>query len=121
VAVRVVVADDYQPFRVMMRYILEDDPEIELVGEAGDGAAAVDLVAELHPDVILLDLAMPRLDGWEAIPLIRERSPETRIVVLSGFPEERMRDLAREHRVTRYVEKGESEETIRGAVRGVPV
>jgi DNA-binding NarL/FixJ family response regulator len=61
---------------------------------------------------------MPRLDGWEAIPLIRERSPATRIVVLSGFPEERMRDLAREHQVARYVEKGESEEIIRGAVRG---
>ena len=117
-AVRVVVADDYLPFRVMVRYILEVDPEIELVGEAADGAAAVAVVEELRPDVILLDIAMPRLDGWEAIPLIRERSPETRIVILSGFPEERMRDLARQHRITRYVEKGESEEAIRGAVRG---
>ena len=114
--VRVLVVDDYQPFRVLLRYVIGEDPDIEIVGEAPDGLAAVELAGELQPDVVLLDLAMPRLDGWEAIPLIRARSPHSRIVILSGFPEERMRDLASEHGVTAYVEKGDSEDAIRRAV-----
>ena len=115
--IRVLVVDDYAPFRLIVRYVLGEEPDIEIVGEAPDGEAAVRLAGMLKPDVILLDLAMPKLDGWEAIPLIRERSPDSRIVILSGFPEERMRDLAREHRVAAYVEKGDSEDAIRRAVR----
>jgi DNA-binding NarL/FixJ family response regulator len=114
--IRVLVVDDYKPFRVIIRYVLGEDGDIEIVGEAPDGQAAVELAGELKPDVVLLDLAMPRLDGWEAIPLIRECSPESRIVILSGFPEERMRDLAHQHGITGYVEKGDSEDAIRRAV-----
>ena len=117
--IRVVIADDYLPFRVMLRYVLGDEPDVEIVGEAEDGQAAVELVAKLAPDVILLDLAMPRLDGWEAIPLIRDCSPTTQIIVLSGFPEVRMRDPSLREAISRYVEKGEPEETIRAAVREV--
>jgi DNA-binding NarL/FixJ family response regulator len=115
--IRVLVVDDYAPFRLIVRYVLSEEPDIEIVGEAPDGEAAVRQAGMLKPDVVLLDLAMPKLDGWEAIPLIRERSPDSRIVILSGFPEERMRDLAREHRVSAYVEKGDSEDAIRRAVR----
>ena len=116
-AIRVLVVDDYAPFRLIVRYVLSEESDIEIVGEAPDGEAAVRQAGTLKPDVVLLDLAMPKLDGWEAIPLIRERSPESRIVILSGFPEERMRDLAREHGVAAYVEKGDSEDAIRRAVR----
>jgi DNA-binding NarL/FixJ family response regulator len=115
--IRVLVVDDYKPFRVILRYVIGEEPDIEIVGEAADGFAAIDLAEELRPDVVLLDLAMPKLDGWEAIPLIREVSPDSRIVILSGFPEERMRDLAHEHRIVAYVEKGDSEDAIRQAVR----
>jgi DNA-binding NarL/FixJ family response regulator len=116
-SIRVLVVDDYAPFRLIVRYVLSEEADIEIVGEAPDGEAAVLQAGMLKPDVVLLDLAMPKLDGWEAIPLIRERSPETRIVILSGFPEERMRDLARENGVAAYVEKGDSEDAIRRAVR----
>ena len=116
-SVRVLVVDDYQPFRVILRYVIGEEPDIDIVGEAPDGLTAVDLAGELKPDVVLLDLAMPKLDGWAAIPLIRECSPGSRIVILSGFPEERMRDLAHEHRIVAYVEKGDSEDAIRRAVR----
>ena len=116
-SIRVLVVDDYAPFRLIVRYVLSEESDIEIVGEAPDGEAAVRQAGMLKPDVVLLDLAMPKLDGWEAIPLIRERSPETRIVILSGFPEERMRDLARENGVAAYVEKGDSEDAIRRAVR----
>ena len=115
--IRVLVADDYLPFRVMLRYLLEADPELEVVGEAEDGAVAVQMAEELSPDVIMLDLAMPKLDGWEAIPLLRERAPGTRIVVLSGFPEGRMRDPGLRASISSYLEKGEPEERIRSVIR----
>ena len=115
--ITVLVADDYLPFRVMLRYLLETDPDLEVVGEAEDGCGAIKLAEELHPDVIMLDLAMPVLDGWEAIPLLRERVPNSRIVVLSGFPEDRMRDPRLRDSISNYLEKGEPEERIRSVVR----
>ena len=114
---RLLIADDYTPFRVMLRYLLDAQPDMEVVGEAVDGQEAVELAHRLEPDVLMLDLAMPRLSGWEAIPLLRTAAPSTRIVVLSGFPEERMRDPALRSSITSYLEKGEPEERILAAVR----
>ena len=118
-AIRVLVADDYLPFRVMLRHLLDAEPDVEVVGEAADGEQAVKKAAELQPDVIMLDLAMPRLDGWEAIPMLRDVAPDTRIIVLSGFPEARMRDSRLRDQIARYIEKGEPQEVICGAVRDV--
>ncbi len=64
--VRVVLADDQPVVRSGLRMILQSEPEIEIVGEAGDGAQAIDLVVELDPDVVLMDIQMPNLDGIEA-------------------------------------------------------
>ena len=114
--IKVLIADDYVPFRVMLRYLLDAQEDVEVVGEAADGQEAVELAHDLAPDVIMLDLAMPKLSGWEAIPLLRQVAPTTKIVVLSGFPEDRMTDPGLRSQVTRYVEKGEPEETIIGAV-----
>ncbi len=115
-ATRVLIADDYAPFRVMLRYLLDAQEEIEVAGEATDGREAVELAHDLEPDVIMLDLAMPNLSGWEAIPLLRQVAPETKIVVLSGFPEERMRDPALRSSISSYLEKGEPEDRILGAI-----
>jgi DNA-binding NarL/FixJ family response regulator len=117
--IKVLVADDYLPFRVMLRHLLDAEEGVEVVGEAADGAQAVRLAGELTPDVIMLDLAMPRLDGWEAIPHLREVAPSSRIIVLSGFPEERMRDPRLREGIARYIEKGEPQEVICSAVREV--
>ena len=91
--VRVFLVDDVGAFRALMRFTLEEDPRIQVVGEAADGCEGVNGVEELKPDVVLLDLAMPVLDGFEAMPLILERSPGTTIVALSGFTAERMAAL----------------------------
>ena len=69
----------------LLRVVLETDSAFQVVGEAGDGLAAVELAARLEPDVILLDLSMPTMDGLEALPKLREVAPGCAIAVLSGF------------------------------------
>ena len=115
-AVRVFLVDDVGAFRALMRFTLEEDPRIQVVGEAGDGQEGITGVERLKPDVVLLDLAMPVLDGFEAMPLIREASPDTTIVALSGFTAERMAQLCIENGAYAYLEKGEDATVIRDAV-----
>ena len=115
-AVRVFLVDDVGAFRTLMRFTLEEDPRIRVVGEAADGCEGVTGVEELKPDVVLLDLAMPVLDGFEAMPLILERSPGTTIVALSGFTAERMAQLCIASGAHAYLEKGEDAAVIRDAI-----
>jgi DNA-binding NarL/FixJ family response regulator len=83
--IRVVLADDEVLIRAGVRAILSADPGIEVVGEAGDGAALVALVAEVRPDVALVDIQMPGTDGLAAIPGVRRASPGTAVAVLTTF------------------------------------
>jgi DNA-binding NarL/FixJ family response regulator len=87
--IRVAIADDHAVVRQGLRTFLELQDDVEVVGEAADGAEAVELVAAAEPDVVLLDLVMPRLDGIEAIKQIRARCPATRILVLTSFADDR--------------------------------
>jgi DNA-binding NarL/FixJ family response regulator len=102
-----------------MRFSLEEEPDLQVVGEASDGLTGAEQIAELRPDVVLLDLSMPGLDGLEAIPRIKEVSPETGIVIFSGFSAERMSAPALALGADRYVEKGEPVEYVREVVREV--
>lgn len=115
-AVRVFLCDDVADLRFLFRMALEERPDVEVVGEAGDGAAGVAAIAELRPDVVLLDLAMPVLDGLQAIPLIRERSPQTKIIVLSGFGDGPAARSARALGIDRFVDKSTTLEAISDAV-----
>jgi len=83
--IRVVVADDMALVRGGMRMILEAGDGIRVVGEAADGAAAVELVARARPDVAVLDIRMPGLDGIEATRHIQAQAPETRVLVVTTF------------------------------------
>ncbi len=76
------------------------------MGEARNGREAVDLVATHHPELILLDVSMPVMDGLEAIPLIREASQETKILMISGLDASYVETAARELGASGYVEKG---------------
>ena len=81
---RAVVIDDTTDIRDLLRLALSRNG-MDVVGEAGDGQAGVEVVREERPDVVLLDLAMPVMDGVEALPLIRELVPDARIIVFSAF------------------------------------
>lgn len=82
--VSVLIADDQRLFAEALEAILSTDGRIRVVGRAADGRAAVDLARETQPDVVLMDIAMPVMDGIEATRTILEQLPKTRIVVLTG-------------------------------------
>lgn len=102
----VVIADDTEDLRVILRLTLETDGRFVVVGEAGNGADAVATVAEKQPCAIVLDLSMPEMDGFEAIPYLRAASPGIAIAVLSGFAASRMETRAIEMGADIYMEKG---------------
>ena len=87
-AIRVVIADDHALLREGTRQILEDQPGLRVVGEAQDGEEAVALVSRLHPDVVLMDIAMPKLNGIEATRLIKQASPSTSVLILTAYDDD---------------------------------
>lgn len=121
-SIRVLIADDHLIVREGLRLILETAEEFKLVGEAADGAQAVQLASELKPDVILMDLQMPRVDGLTAIEQIRAQQPDAAIVILTTYNEDdrMMRGLRAGARG--YLLKDTDRETllntIRAAARG---
>jgi DNA-binding NarL/FixJ family response regulator len=86
--IRVVVADDHDLFREGLRQLLETVPTIEIVGEACDGQEAIQLVMKHEPDVVLMDINMPRLDGIRATEYIVKNYPETNVVVLTMYQDD---------------------------------
>jgi DNA-binding NarL/FixJ family response regulator len=103
---RVLIVDDAEDLRDLLRFGLERSAHLEVVGEAVDGVDAVEQARALQPDLVFLDVAMPRMDGLQALPLIREAVPHVRVVVLSGFNEGTMAENARRAGADHYVVKG---------------
>ena len=117
--IRVFLCDDVPELRMLLRFAIEEEGDMRVVGEAGDAATGIERVSELQPDIVLLDLSMPGMDGLEAIPRIQRASPHTGIVVFSGFAANRMSLPALTLGADRYLEKGEPLEAVRDAVREV--
>jgi DNA-binding NarL/FixJ family response regulator len=117
----VVVADDADGLRELMCVLLDTEPDFTVVGRACDGAQAVDVVAETAPDLVLLDVAMPVLDGLGALPQLREIVPDACVVIFTGFSEQSLRDEALALGADALVEKGVATgplvETLRDACR----
>ena len=117
--ISVVVCDDVPGMRRLARIVLEEEGDVSVIGEAADGREAIQEISRLQPDVVVLDLSMPELDGLEAIPLIHDVAPDARIVVFSGFEEEKLADAALRRKASRYVRKGAPLDELRQAVRAV--
>lgn len=83
--IRLMLVDDQEMVRVGFRLILQAEADLSIVGEAADGAAAVELARVAQPDVVLMDVRMPRMDGIEACGLIRDHHPDTRVMMLTTF------------------------------------
>ncbi len=86
--IRILIADDHAIVREGLRALIETEPNMELIGEAADGIEAVRLQQALKPDVTILDLVMPRMDGLAALTEIRQGDPQARILVLTSFAED---------------------------------
>jgi DNA-binding NarL/FixJ family response regulator len=113
----IVLADDHPVVRRGMRSLLESQPDFAVVGETGDGLETVRLVERLRPDVLILDLMMPGLSGLEALRIVRQRAPQTRVVVLSMHSNNAFVAEALKNGATAYVLKGSTEEDLILAVQ----
>jgi two-component system response regulator NreC len=116
-AVTVVLADDHAVVRRGMQALLESERDFSVVGVAADGLETVRLTERLKPDVLVLDLMMPGLSGLEALRILRERSPRTRVVVLSIYSSVAFITQALQLGATGYVLKGCTEENLVRAIR----
>lgn len=116
---RVVVVDDQELFRRGLTMLLGVESDIEVVGEAGDGVSAVDLVVETMPDIVLLDVRMPKRSGLEACMRIKEQAPAARIIMLTVSDEEGDLYEAVKNGASGYLLKDSSIEEVAQAVRVV--
>jgi len=112
----VVVVDDVAETRELLRFLLRDEG-IHVIGEASNGEQAVDVVRRLRPDVVLMDVMMPELDGLEATRKIRETVPETQVVILSYNDDRELREQAFAAGAYDYFVKDQSTLGLSGAVR----
>ena len=102
---RVLIADDHRLFAEALEAILASDERIEVVGQAGDGSEAVELARRLGPDVVLMDVSMPVLDGFEATREIRAESEDVRVLMLTGSNSRADVDRSRHAGASGYVTK----------------
>ena len=117
--IRVLLVDDEAMVRVGLRMVLSAEPDLEVVGEAGDGAEAEQAVASLAPDVVLMDIRMPRVDGIEGARRVMAARPETRVVVLTTFGEDSYVEAALREGVSGFLLKVSPPEQLISAVRTV--
>lgn len=118
-AIKVLLVDDHQVVRRGLRTFLEVQDDIEVVGEAADGAEGVDRAEELRPDVILMDVKMPGMDGVDALRRLRELDNPARVLVVTSFTEQRTVVPALRAGAAGYVYKDVDPDALAGAIRSV--
>jgi two-component system, NarL family, response regulator LiaR len=115
--VRILLADDHQVVRESLAKLLQEQPDIQVVGEAGDGDSAVELVRQLKPDVVLMDLELPTISGFEATRRIVSENPSIRVIGLSAYESVEFADALRKVGAVNYLNKSEPAEHLIAAIR----
>ena len=116
---RILLADDHAVLRAGLRLLLENQPELEVVGEASTGLEALELAVKLHPNLILLDLSMPGLGGLDALPTLRKSVPGARVLILTMHDDPQYLRQALKHGASGYVLKKAADQELLSAVRAV--
>ena len=123
--IKVLIVDDHAVLRQALRMLLENQPEVEVVGDASNGREALEACEKSHPDVVLMDMVMPGLNGLEATRQIRRRAPKAKVLILTGYMEDEQILAALRAGASGYLLKtmeGEAlSRAIHRAVRGEPV
>jgi DNA-binding NarL/FixJ family response regulator len=114
--VRILICDDYAPMRALLRLIIEERADFTVVGEASGGDEAIAEAARLQPDVVLLDLAMPRRTGLAALRAMARIAPAAKVVIFSGFSSASLGAELIALGAVGYLQKGASPEAITGAI-----
>ncbi|WP_111627716.1 response regulator transcription factor [Larkinella arboricola] len=117
--IRIMVADDHSVVRKGVRLLLEDEADLEIVGEAPDGDEAIDLIPVLKPDVLFLDITMPRLSGIEALQIITQQFPNVRILMFSMHNNKDYILKSVQYGAAGYLQKDTDREEILRAIRAV--
>lgn len=116
---RILIADDHAIFRHGLRQILEENPELTVVGEASNGQEVLDQVWKHDCDLLLLDISMPGMNGLEALKQLRSQKPKLRVLVLSMYPEEQYAIRALKAGASGYITKASASEELMEAIRKV--
>lgn len=118
-AIRVILADDDNLVRAGIRALLENMADINVIGEAGDGQTALNLCQELQPDIVLMDVNMPRLNGLEVAARVNEACPQTQVIILSMHTEAKYVSRALQAGVAGYLPKHSSLTEFKEAIKAV--
>jgi CheY-like chemotaxis protein len=111
-AVRVLLADDDAAFLESLQPLIDDQPELNVVGTAENGLHAIELADELHPDAVVIDLHMPLLDGVSAVARLRKDHPNLCLIALTGDPDTELHDAVRAAGADAVLQKGELVDTL---------
>ena len=117
--IRVLLVDDHTILREGVRALLANEPEIVVVGEAGDGQEALDKVESLHPDIVLMDMVMPRMNGLEATGHIKRQHPEVKVLILSMYDDDEYVQQVIQAGASGYLLKGMAADDLILAIREV--
>ena len=114
--IRVVIVDDHRLFVEAVTLLLEDDNRLDVIGTAGDGPTAIELAVQGHADVAVIDVRMPEVDGLETARRLRSRSPETRVILVTGLDEPELVQQARAAGAVALLEKGALHDQLKEAI-----
>jgi DNA-binding NarL/FixJ family response regulator len=117
--ITVLLVDDISDLRKLLRLVLNAEQDIEVIGESQDGREAIACARKHQPGIVVLDLNMPLVNGLQALPRILEVSPQSRVIVMSGFDSIEVEKTARELGAWAYIEKGLDITNIVRAIREV--